>query len=80
MDTNRDEPSAADRRDRRRWLIGLSISVVFGLFGVVMTLLSYSHLSQPAAPPSVKAGAARGPAPVTEPARRERNKGGRHKD
>jgi hypothetical protein len=32
-----------DARDNRRWLIGVCISVAFGLFGVVMALLSYSH-------------------------------------
>jgi hypothetical protein len=30
----------------RRWLIGISISLVFGIFGGVMTLLNYADRSR----------------------------------
>ena len=37
--------------ESRRWLIGIGISVVFGLFGVVMALLNYSQkANDPASP------------------------------
>jgi hypothetical protein len=39
----------AAARDARRWLIGVSISVVFGLFGMVMALLGYLQGSRPGA-------------------------------
>lgn len=52
--------SLLDARDNRRWLIGVSISVAFGLFGVVMALLSYSHRT--AAASAVSVPAAHGPA------------------
>jgi hypothetical protein len=44
-----------DARDNRRWLIGVGISVAFGMFGVVMALLSYAHRSSPAAAPTTHA-------------------------
>jgi hypothetical protein len=31
-----------DSRDSRRWQIGVAISLVFGLFGMLMALLNYS--------------------------------------
>ncbi len=46
-------------RDDRRWLIGVGISVGFGLFGVVMALLSYSHRSSPASAPAARIPATR---------------------
>jgi hypothetical protein len=55
--------SALDSRDNRRWLIGVGISVAFGLFGVVMALLSYARH----APASAVAPAAHGPAAGTAP-------------
>ena len=76
MSTDKDEAAACiEARDNRRWLIGIGISLVFGIFGVVMALMSYSLRSDPGAP----AGNARpgtntpgpGAAPV-EPARRGR--------
>jgi hypothetical protein len=39
-----------DARAHRRWLIGLGITLVFGLFGAVMTWLAYAGRSAPAAP------------------------------
>jgi hypothetical protein len=53
--------SYLDARDNRRWLVGIAISVGFGLFGVVMALLSYSHRVAPA-PAGAAAPAAHGPA------------------
>ena len=55
--------SLLDARDNRRWLIGVGVSVGFGLFGVVMALLSYSHRAT--APSAVSAPAAHGPAANT---------------
>jgi hypothetical protein len=56
--------SNLDARDNRRWLIGVGISVGFGLFGVVMALLSYSQrTTSPSA--SAPAPAAHGPAAST---------------
>jgi hypothetical protein len=61
MTTNQNDPlAAADARDGRRWLIGLGISVGFGLFGVVMALLAYFERTKTSAPPAAKAPAARG--------------------
>lgn len=64
MSTDRDESSSrADGREHRRWLIGLGISLIFGLFGVVMALLSYSQKTNRSAPAEVNAP----PAPAAEP-------------
>jgi len=52
MKTN-PELSPAANAEQRRWLIGLLISVSFGLFGVVMALLIYAGRSK--APPTVVA-------------------------
>jgi hypothetical protein len=61
MSTNRAEPShGSDARDSRRWLIGVGISLVFGLFSMVMALLSYSASTQPKAAPADNGSAARG--------------------
>jgi hypothetical protein len=78
MTTNPNDPiSAADARDRRRWLIGLGISVAFGLFGVVMTLLAYSERTRPSAQPAAHAPSPRGV--EAEPARRIHRKRERDK-
>lgn len=55
-----------EARDNRRWLIGVCISVAFGLFGVVMALLSYSRRTPPA-PAAGSTPAAHGPAANTPP-------------
>jgi hypothetical protein len=66
--TNDDDPSTGIvARDGRRWLIGIVISVVFGLFSVVMALLSYSEKTKPAVPSTKNAGTQ---APSPEPLRR----------
>lgn len=73
------EPSTAIERDDRRWLIGIVITLSFGIFGVVMALLSYSHTTESSAPPAAKppvsGSAPRRPA--AEPVQRERSKGDR---
>lgn len=76
MSAERDGESArADARDNRRWLIGVGVSVAFGLFGVVMALLSYAERIRPSVGPATNAPAKRG----SEPARpRERNGSSRH--
>ncbi len=62
MSNNQGDPfSAADARDSRRWLIGVGISLAFGLFGVVMALLAYSERSNTSAPAAAKPPAAKGP-------------------
>ena len=62
MRTN-DATSPNDVRAHRRWLIGLTITVVFGMFGAVMALLAYNNTLQPAA--RARPGASR---PKTAPA------------
>lgn len=58
--TNSNDPfSAVDARDSRRWLIGLGISVGFGLFGVVMALLAYFERTTASAAPAAKTPSAR---------------------
>jgi hypothetical protein len=76
MSTNRDDPSSTDARDNRRWFIGIGISVVFGLFGMIMTLLSYAARTKPAAAPAPRATAPRG---APEPARRGKERGERNR-
>jgi hypothetical protein len=49
MSANRDVSNQDASRDRR-WLIGISISLFFGLFGAVMALLSYWERSRPPGP------------------------------
>lgn len=61
--------------DERRWLIGIGISVAFGLFGVVMALLSYSDRTKPAAAPAATV------VPAAQPAAAPHGKGkGRGRD
>jgi len=70
MSTNRDSGSSGvETRDNRRWLIGIVISIVFGLFSMVMALLGYFASTKPAVSPAAKAPAAREDA---EPVRRSR--------
>ncbi|CAN5673647.1 hypothetical protein BH09MYX1_BH09MYX1_27750 [soil metagenome] len=49
--------------ENRRWLIGISISVAFGLFGAVMALLSYRAKVDDKPPPAAHT------TPVTDPPR-----------
>jgi len=73
--SNDDDPSTA-ARDSRRWLIGVVISLVFGLFSVVMALLSYSTRATPAAPPARAPAVQEGPS--AEPLRRANPRRERH--
>lgn len=57
-DSSEQRRNDVDARDNRRWLIGVGISVAFGLFGVVMALLSYSHRSAPTSAPAARIPAA----------------------
>jgi len=72
-----DPTSLAAARDARRWLIGVSISVIFGLFGVVMALLGYLEGSRPAAAGGISAPAKRGQEPASP--KREHRPGDRRK-
>jgi hypothetical protein len=72
-----DPASLAAARDARRWLIGVSISVVFGLFGMVMALLGHLQGSRPAAPAGVNIPAQSGREPASP--RRDRRPGDRHR-
>jgi hypothetical protein len=68
----------ASARESRRWLIGITISLVFGLFGVVMALLGYLEGSRPAAPGGgISSPAKRGQEPASP--RRDRRPGDRHR-
>lgn len=71
METSNEVQADARRAaDQRRWLIGIGITVAFGLFGVVMALLSYNGRSKgdaPAALPAAPLAPAGAPA-TTEPA------------
>jgi hypothetical protein len=84
VSADRDGLSAlADARDNRRWFIGIGISVAFGLFGVVMALLSYVDRVRPSPAPATNAPAKRGSEPAeraSEPAvpRRDRKRADRH--
>lgn len=66
------EPSvtSSDARAHRRWLIGIGITLVFGLFGAIMALLAYTKLEGPApvmAPRRSGAPAARPAGSATQP-------------
>jgi len=84
VSADRDGSSAlADARDNRRWLIGVGISIAFGLFGVVMALLSYADRVRPSPGPATNAPAKRASEPAeraSEPAapRRDRKRSDRH--
>jgi hypothetical protein len=51
-----------DSRDSRRWQIGVAISVVFGLFGVLMAILNYSPRTPAASGEASGASGAKTPA------------------
>jgi hypothetical protein len=62
--STKDKETAPGTRapEGRRWLIGISISIVFGLFGVVMALLSYSQKAKDPASPAATSTVAPPPA------------------
>jgi hypothetical protein len=72
-----DAESRAVAHDSRRWLIGVTISLFFGLFGVVMALLGYLEGTRPAAPGGFSSPAKRGQE-LASP-RRDRRPGDRHR-
>jgi hypothetical protein len=95
--TSRSDTSSArsDTRAHQRWLIGLGITVAFGLFGAVMAVLAYSGATRapsrgpsrsPAAIPGLRAPAAPTPDKVDTPAKpaeaekSEADKPGKDKD
>ena len=61
-----------DAPEQRRWLIGIGISLLFGIFGVVMALLSYWERTKASAPPAGAVTAA--PRTKATPATRERGR------
>ncbi|CAN5790851.1 hypothetical protein BH11MYX2_BH11MYX2_07750 [soil metagenome] len=75
-----DASSRGEARAHRRWLIGISITVVFGIFGAVMALLAYTNAkSAPprprgAIPSGTSAPAVAAPAPSDEPRGKEHRK------
>ncbi len=73
MTINHDPFSAADARDSRRWLIGVGISLAFGLFGVVMALLAYSEQNKGSTLPAAQTPALKSPA-VKSPAQADPSK------
>ena len=73
MSTKRDEASPSiDAPENRRWLIGIAISLFFGIFGAVMAWLSYSDRTK-APPATVTPGSKQSANPPTRP--RERRRG-----
>ena len=78
--TNNDGAEAADvrARENRRWLIGIGISLFFGIFASVMAFLSYAERNK-IWPASVSGpGAAQPAAPATPAPRGDRKV--RHRD
>jgi hypothetical protein len=71
-DSSEQRSRELDARDNRRWLIGVGISVAFGIFGVVMALLSYAHRSSPAAAPGAHTPPSRGAGEPTRDSPRHR--------
>lgn len=61
----------------RRWLIGIAISLVFGIFGAVMAVLSYTERNDAPAPrpgPAAPAATAVTSSPTPPPAPHGRDK------
>jgi len=75
MSTKPAEP-AVDA-EHRRWLIGIGISITFGLFGAVMAWLSYSARTKPFTPAAVHVSAP--PSGDADPAR-HRHRGAHDRD
>jgi hypothetical protein len=74
MSPSSERAAASEARDQRRWLIGLGITLVFGMFGVIMALLSYSERNRPGASSPAQSPAARHTEPAKTHGRRERGK------
>ena len=59
MSTERDaSPDGAEARADGRWLIGIGITLIFGIFGAVMAVLSYSNKANDRDPPAAPAAVA----------------------
>jgi hypothetical protein len=69
--------SETDAAANRRWLIGLSITLVFGIFGAVMALLRYAD--QGKTQPSPAATSVVAPAAADPPVRPSQGKRNGHK-
>jgi len=70
-----DRAAASEARDHRRWLIGLGITLAFGMFGVIMALLSYSERARPGASSPAQSPAAAHAEPAKHPrGRRDHDK------
>ena len=50
MKSDDDATTSSRDLEHRRWLIGIGVSVLFGIFGVVMALLNYYGRNKPASP------------------------------
>jgi hypothetical protein len=59
--------------EQRRWLIGIGISLLFGIFGAVMALLNYSDRTKASAPP-VRTATVAPKTKATTPATRDRGR------
>jgi hypothetical protein len=69
MTTTDGSPPERDKAANRRWLIGIVLTLVFGIFGATLALLSYMDRDRaPAAPAAPAPGG-------DEPARPDRGKG-----
>ncbi|MBA3391091.1 MAG: hypothetical protein H0T89_00520 [Deltaproteobacteria bacterium] len=82
MSTERDSGApSSDARAQRRWMIGIGITVLFGLFGAVMAVLAYTSSQQtpgprgPAGPAGVSPDKSSAPSPAPEPAPKNPGKG-----
>lgn len=65
MTRDADEPSAKPNpADHRRWLIGICISLAFGIFSAVMAWLSYAERTRDPQPQQRRAAPAAEPAPA----------------
>lgn len=78
MSTDRDTaPSPSDAAAKKRWMIGLVITVLFGGFGAVMAWLSYTSRDQPSPASGSKPSLSPTPRPDTpdKPNTKDRGKG-----
>jgi predicted outer membrane lipoprotein len=76
MTSSNDDPSPpeGDRAANRRWMIGLLLTLAFGIFGAVMAVLSYMDRGTTTiyrnrkSPPAAQAGTSGGSPPAATPA------------
>ena len=68
MSSQSDATSASADAAQRRWLIGIGITVAFGLFGAVMAILAYTSSTNAPTPSHARQPAGTSaPAPSTTP-------------